>query len=290
MDYFRLGRLSDRRAAYERDPVRTIKAIVPVVTAVALLHENGLVHRDIKPDNIFVDDDGGLVLGDFGLIHNNEEPRLTETNENTGSSNRMPVWAQCGRLDEVSPAFDTFSLGKVIWYMLSGLPLLPGTYHRQDEYNLEKIAYGEFWPAIVNQFLDQCLTESSDKGFGNAAIMHKKLIDVYVKLNPGLNKLLNRHPSRVESEKERALDSIELPDLSIELLRTASGSGDLIVAESRAGLHVAAGDRQYSVDDNRLVAKFDDAISKLVSAGLLKRVSPTSYKMTESGYQYIGIS
>jgi hypothetical protein len=77
------------------DVLGSLLAFRSLLEAVAKLHEKGYVHRDIKPDNIFVADDGHLVLGDFGLViePGAADGRLTDTYENVGSRDWMPGWA-----------------------------------------------------------------------------------------------------------------------------------------------------------------------------------------------------
>ncbi len=105
------------------------------VDGVAQLHAMGVTHRDIKPNNIFVAEDGHLVLGDFGLVHDTGQDgdRLSATNENVGSLDWMPLWAQSIRT-EVAPDFDVFGLGKVLWAMVLGKSLVRFHYWDSEDY------------------------------------------------------------------------------------------------------------------------------------------------------------
>lgn len=100
-----------------------LTAFRPVVDAVAALHAKNIVHRDIKPDNIFVASDGRLVLADCGLAFRiQNQDRLTRMLENVGTRDLQPCWSQGMRLADVQPNFDLFSLGKALWAMVSGTP------------------------------------------------------------------------------------------------------------------------------------------------------------------------
>ena len=68
MSFFSKGPLSSYLHKFRGNFAETLKAFRKVVDAVAHLHEKGIIHRDIKPDNIFLDDWGNLVLGDLGLV------------------------------------------------------------------------------------------------------------------------------------------------------------------------------------------------------------------------------
>jgi serine/threonine protein kinase len=87
MEYFSHGTLLDHLTRTQDDVLGSLLAFRPLVHAVSQLHQNGYVHRDIKPGNIFIAGDGHLVLGDFGLVINAGagEPRVTDTYENVGS-------------------------------------------------------------------------------------------------------------------------------------------------------------------------------------------------------------
>ena len=79
MEYHEKGTLSEHAGEYKGDVFKSLKAFRDIVDAVSKLHSNKIVHRDIKPDNIFVANDGRLVLGDCGLAFKlqNQERLLT---------------------------------------------------------------------------------------------------------------------------------------------------------------------------------------------------------------------
>ena len=90
-----------------------LRAFRPVVDAVAALHAKKIVHRDIKPDNIFVASDGHLVLADCGLAFRLEnQQRLTMTFENVGTRDFQPPWSYGMRLADVQPSIRRVQSGK----------------------------------------------------------------------------------------------------------------------------------------------------------------------------------
>ena len=125
--------------------------------AVSALHSEKVVHRDIKPDNIFVASDGHLVLADCGLAFKLEnQDRLTLTFENVGTRDFQPPWSYGMRLAEVQPTFDVFSLAKVLWTMVSGRPKLPLWYYDRPEHDLRQMFPEE--PAV--QYVHEILRKS----------------------------------------------------------------------------------------------------------------------------------
>ena len=158
--FFSGGTLASKPDLYRNQVLDSLRALRPVVEAVAKLHQVDIVHRDIKPANVFIDQAGRLVLGDCGLAFKRESvDRMTETFENVGSRDWMPGWAMGLRLTDVQPNFDVFSLGKVLWAMIAGRPILPLWYHREPRFNL-----GEMFPdnesiAFVQKILDRTVVE-----------------------------------------------------------------------------------------------------------------------------------
>ena len=120
------GVLSENLNRYQGDPIATLTCVRRLIEGVSTLHKKGQVHRDIKPENIFLGSDGELILGDLGLVYfESDRTRYSGTFENVGSRDWMPAWAYSKRIEEVRPTFDVFALGKVIWAMISGKPVLP---------------------------------------------------------------------------------------------------------------------------------------------------------------------
>ncbi|MBI4604675.1 MAG: serine/threonine protein kinase [Planctomycetes bacterium] len=108
---------------------RESKLIVPealrifraVAEGIAYAHTHGIVHRDIKPDNILLADDGAVKIVDFGLACVIEgDPNLSRTGTILGSPNFMsPEQALGKRVDQRT---DIYSLGATLFQTLTGVP------------------------------------------------------------------------------------------------------------------------------------------------------------------------
>lgn len=181
--FFPLGSLADNLNVFKGKPLEALEAFRPIVNAVATLHAKNIIHRDIKPGNIFYSEDG-LVLGDFGLVFfaDGAGSKISDTYENVGSRDWMPTWAYGKKVEELRPSFDVFSLGKVLWAMVSGKTILPLWYHRRKDYDLERLFPDASHVPLINVLLDACIREEEEAhaGFPTA-----------VELLPQIDKLLS---------------------------------------------------------------------------------------------------
>jgi serine/threonine protein kinase len=122
------GDLSDpgRLSLYKDSIDGTLQVAKQVAGALRAAHAAKIIHRDVKPENILFTGVGHeLWLSDFGICLIREAPRVTELPEVVGPWAFMaPELEQGGQL-EVTPSADIYSLGKVIFYILSGGVILP---------------------------------------------------------------------------------------------------------------------------------------------------------------------
>jgi len=94
-----------------------------MLSALEYAHEQGLVHRDIKPSNFMVSPQGKLKLLDFGIAKQTNtasaEYTITGTNQRMGTAMYMSP-EQIHETRSVTPSSDIYSLGVVLWQMVSG--------------------------------------------------------------------------------------------------------------------------------------------------------------------------
>jgi serine/threonine protein kinase len=91
-----------------------------VAGALDALHENGLIHRDVKPANILLDAQGIAYITDFGLAKDSQGSLLTRPGQALGSLDYMAP--EQIRSEDVSPATDVYALGCVMYECLLGAP------------------------------------------------------------------------------------------------------------------------------------------------------------------------
>jgi len=107
-------------------PVPMIQAILgQVASAFGYAHRRGVVHRDIKPGNILIDNEGWVVVTDFGIAKVAQAPQLTSTGLSVGTPTYMSPEQVMGH--PVTGASDQYSLGVVAYEMLTGKPPFEGT-------------------------------------------------------------------------------------------------------------------------------------------------------------------
>jgi serine/threonine protein kinase len=103
---------------------RTVKLLLQVAGGLDALHAAGLVHRDVKPGNILLDETGGAFITDFGLAKSRDASALTRTGFAVGS---MPYMApEQARAEDVTAAADVYALGCVVFECLAGRPPFAG--------------------------------------------------------------------------------------------------------------------------------------------------------------------
>ncbi|MEU6574207.1 serine/threonine-protein kinase [Streptomyces sp. NPDC046805] len=115
-----LARVLSDAGSLQADEVARMAAQAAAGLAVA--HEQGIVHRDIKPGNLLVDADGSVKIGDFGIARFVDDPgaALTATGQIVGTSLYLAPERALGK--PAGPPSDVYSLGCVLYQLLSGRP------------------------------------------------------------------------------------------------------------------------------------------------------------------------
>lgn len=158
--YHHKGSLHKRKDMFKGKFIESLRAIRPLVEGLSILHKRA-VHRDIKPQNVFLDNDDNLILGDFGLVFftDDQHSRISATWENVGSRDWMPAWAMGMKIEDIKPSFDVFCLGKLLWFMVSGFPILRLWYFDRKENDLEIMFPNSLSIEFANPLLKKCIVE-----------------------------------------------------------------------------------------------------------------------------------
>jgi len=110
----------------ELDDDESVTAVAEVCDALAYAHTMGVVHRDIKPQNVMVDEDGAVKVMDFGIAQLSGADTLTAEGEMIGTVAYMSPEQAAGR--RVGPPSDVYSSGVLLFELLAdGNPLRGAT-------------------------------------------------------------------------------------------------------------------------------------------------------------------
>ncbi len=119
MEFVAGGTLYDRLSRPERvSEADALRIGAEVADALAYAHDRGVIHRDIKPHNILLTEDGHVKVADFGIARTLDATSLTRTGAVMGSAHYLAP--EQARGDRAGPASDLYALGVVLYEMLAG--------------------------------------------------------------------------------------------------------------------------------------------------------------------------
>lgn len=221
MPYLSRGHLAQRRLAGDQPKVASI--LRSLLQALDYAHVRGVVHRDVKAENVLFDDTDRPMLADFGIaLRRGSNPRLTTAGLAVGSTAYMPP--EQARGQEVDRRADLYSIGVVAWEMLVGrLPYNAGDALAMALKHVQE-PIPKLPPALKHwqAFIDQAMAKRPEERFASA----QEMVDVL---------------DALERRSSRAFAAVEIPAAWTQATPSATPRWRWPVVGAGAALLVALG-------------------------------------------------
>lgn len=207
MEYVKGVTLKELIRQYGRiRPQRAVQITLSILSAIGHAHENHIVHRDIKPQNILMDVDSGVKVGDFGIA------RVTDSASGTSFGTQMmgsvhyfsPEQASGGMADEKS---DLYSVGVVLYEMVTGhvpfdgeTPVAVAIKHIHEEPRDPSLENPEVSKGLSEVIL-KALSKKAEDRYQSAEEM---AVDLRRALKMPTGGFIRKQPERPKDGKKRA--------------------------------------------------------------------------------------
>ncbi|QDI90564.1 Stk1 family PASTA domain-containing Ser/Thr kinase [Salicibibacter halophilus] len=225
MEYMRNNTLKDKIVNEGALPFpEAMRIFSELTSAIAYAHEQGIIHRDIKPQNILLDEDGTVKVTDFGIARASSAATITQTNSVLGSVHYMsPEQARAGTLTTKT---DIYAIGVTLFEMVTGL--LPfnadsavsiALKHLQDPFPNAKDLRSDL-PESVNNIIRKATAKDPLQRYEN---VEKMYVDGETALSP---ERFNEAPVHIADPDEESTRPIPAVGLSNEGEDTKATNGE----------------------------------------------------------------
>lgn len=182
MPYLSGGSLADQLARTHTVPAPRIAVIgAQVASALDHAHRQGIIHRDVKPDNVLFDDDGNVILTDFGIATARFHARLTAQGRAMGTPHYMSPEQAMGKLADGRS--DLYAVGVLMYEALVGAPPFDGAdaygigYKHVHEAPVPAIEADPTIPPTLSAIVMKCLEKRPEDRYARGHDLADALID-----------------------------------------------------------------------------------------------------------------
>lgn len=210
------------------DPQEAARIIAGIADALQAAHDRGIIHRDIKPDNLIRTPEGAVYLSDFGLALGSEDPRTSTSQSGTilGTPAFMAPELARGHPRDASTRSDIYSLGATLYALLSGNAPFTG----DNLYDIiARIVDGEPPPLAVDRALQKVVAQAMAKNPARRYSSAKELGDDLRRYLRG-ERVRARRPWRVSKHG--------LIVTAAAVLACAAGAAWIVAPRDRSGMEL----------------------------------------------------
>lgn len=177
MELIEGGSLDKHLAGQPRPAAQAAALVHTLALAVQHAHAQKVIHRDLKPGNILLSDDGSPKITDFGLAKRLDSDSTAWTREGAvlGTASYMAPEQAAGRVGAIGPAADVYALGAILYELLTGQPPFQAeTWHQtlQQVLNDEPVSPAkrrDEVPADLDTVCLKCLEKEPSRRYASAA-------------------------------------------------------------------------------------------------------------------------
>jgi serine/threonine protein kinase len=178
LEFVEGGTLSRRMAKQMLSVKESATMMLTLSQAMAYAHSKGVIHRDLKPANILVTKEGSPKIADFGLARRTDDiSHLTIDGTILGTPNYMSPEQASGKQTEIGPLADVYTLGAILYEMLTGRPPFKGASAWeviQQVRSTEPTPPSTLQPGIprdLETICLKCLQKEKEKRYGSAQLL-----------------------------------------------------------------------------------------------------------------------
>jgi serine/threonine protein kinase len=189
LDGVNLHQLVEREGP--QSPERAVAILLQLCAALEEAHDKGLIHRDVKPDNVLITADGSVKLIDFGLVERVGEVALGQS---VGAVVGTPLYISPEAIvapETVGAHSDLYGLGAVAYFLLTGAPVFRGRsvvevcgHHLHTSPERLSSVLGAAIPEGLEQLVLDCLAKEAAQRPGSAAEVAQRLTHCFDDLPP----------------------------------------------------------------------------------------------------------